>query len=273
MKPIDYLDRIADCIAKWAKDDRRVRAMFWFGSYCTRDISSYSDLDCALVLRPDVDINTLLADIRVVFGSECVFDVGRGYDGKACFWLSEQLVKVDIYLARLPDDLVWLADAKDVPAPRMTQVFDRDSLCNQLLDRAMQPAVMDVNSRINQEVEKFLIAFEACSLAQHSNDAYGHYFEYNLALGRLARLIQLARGKPYKMYLPTKLTTSCLTHEEQMAFCDLAGTMQLGKPHDTTRRLAAYFLNIQRELASRYQLSRTVGEVQIIINKILLRYT
>lgn len=245
--------------------------MFWFGSYSVRDPKCSSDLDCALLLGAASDFTAIITDLRDTLGTECQFQAGTGCDAKACFWVGPSFVKIDVVLARSSQDLAWLADAMDVPPPRLVCVFDHDGACASLLRRAHVPAALDVTSRINQEIEKFLVGFEACSAAHHKSDAYSHYFEYNLALGRVARLVQLARSRPERLYLPVKLTSTCLSLEEQERFRSLAGTMRLADTNAAKRRLARFFMAIFRELDDRYALARAADEVQVFLDQVLAR--
>lgn len=83
-----------------------------------------------------------------------------------------------------------------------------------------------------------MVAFEACSAAHARSDAYAFYFHYNLALGRLARIIQMVRGGAEHLYLPRHLTSSLMPLEEQTNFWGLAGTLYLPEALERKRALA-----------------------------------
>lgn len=271
MRPMDRLDLIARRVVVWAEREPGIRAMFWFGSFSIGCSTAYSDLDAAFLLSNDVEYDSVIKDLGHALGADCRYTAGSAQSGRASLWVGEELVKVEIVMARSPEGLAWLADADDVSSPRLVHVFDRDGAGDDIIRRAQLQKEINVELRVNQEIEKFLIGFEACSSAHRRSDAYGHYFEYNLALGRLARLMQLARGRPQRLYLPPQLTNTCLELPERQRFWELAGTMKLGQVNAAKRRLLEAFLDIVIELSGRIRLDRTVEELREFGEAIITR--
>lgn len=192
-------------------------------------------------------------------------------NGPATFWLDETLTKVDLLIASDPEGLAWLADSPDIPPPRLTAVLDKDSCCRAIVERASRPASRDTRQLVDEEIDKFVVAFEACSAAHRRSDAYQFYFQFNLALHRLARLVQLARGDPVYLYLPKMLLPSRMSFPEQLRWRELCGTMYLPEAHDAKRRLAAAFLEVVRELYHQLPGARSEVELTDFLNAVLCR--
>jgi protein tyrosine/serine phosphatase len=150
-----------------------------------------------------------------------------------------------------------MATSIDVPAPRFVAVLDKDQACGELLRLASVPGGKDPAALVDGEIEKFLVGFEAASNAHRRSDGYRFYFEYNLALHRLARLVELARGNGDYLFLPRMLLSGRLGHQEQIEFRDLHGVLYLPRAPEQKRKLAGAFLKIVRELAVRFPLRRS----------------
>jgi protein-tyrosine phosphatase len=186
-------------------------------------------------------------------------------------YVGEKYLKVECMLVSDPEDLAWLVDAEDVPAPRLALAFERDGAGQTLVRRASRPCHLDTVNLINREVAKFLEGFEACSRAHRLSDAYSFYFHYNLALGRLARLVQISRHKAEKLYLPAQLTNTRLRPGERQEFIDLAGSLYLPEANERKRRLAAKFIEFFEELAQSHKLDFDANKLRIFLNAIVRR--
>jgi len=158
-----------------------------------------------------------------------------------------------------------------VPAPRLALAFERDGAGQSLVQRAARPGNIDTAALVNHEIAKFLEGFEACSRAHRRSDGYSFYFHYNLALGRLARLVQISRHKAEKLYLPPQLTNSRLRPEERQGFIDLAGSLYLPEANERKRRLADKFIEFVAELKISYALDYSADELRAFLDAIIRR--
>jgi len=271
MTHVKRLHDIAETVEQWARKQPTIQAMYWFGSFCRGETSVASDLDCALLLESNTVWHPLSQELSDSVLDDCRFQVVLEEEGKACYWLGKHLVKLEVIMASDLKQMRWISDAEDVPPPHLSLVFSRNQESTQLLRRAQIQYQVNVSKKVEQEIEKFLLAFEACSAAHQQSDAYGMYFEYNLALGRLARLILLARGQPEHLYLPIQLSNSCLDEMEIISFRELAGTLFLPDGNKTKQKLRDFFLRTVTELGQLYNMPRTVVELEAFCNAILQR--
>lgn len=254
-----HLRELAEVVRIWAANDDRVRALLWYGTQALGTSSPFSDVDAAIVHRGQAA--EVVESLRQQLGQrvrECVHVHGRG---EAALWVDEALTKIDLRLVAHPDDLHAMATSMDVPAPRFVAVLDKDEACGELIGLASVRGGTDPAALIDGEIEKFLIGFEAASNAHRRSDGYRFYFEYNLALHRLARLVELARGNGDYLFLPRMLLSGLLGQEEQIEFRELHGVLYLPRAQEQKRKLAGAFLKIVRELAERFRLRRSIDSM------------
>ncbi len=270
MKPSDRLQLVATCLLNWAKREERVNALFWLGSFARGVAHWQSDLDAAVVLTDGASLPEMAEAVVSCLGPAVRHCVGP-LRGKLVLWCGEDLLKVEISLVRNPSELAWAAEARDVPPPRMVRAFARDGLTDAVVARAREECGLDLTARANEEIEKFLEGFEACSAAHRRSDAYSFYFEYNLTLHRVARLVQLSRGAPERLYLPPHLTNRCLVGQERKEFLELAAPMYLPEAQAAKRRLITRFLAVYDELARQHGLIRPRASIVAFAEAIMAR--
>lgn len=266
-----HLQRLGEDVVAWGLNEPRVRAILWYGSMARGDTSAHSDLDVAVVLREETDTTDIVRSCTDHFGHrvrDCSHIESRG---EATLWLDEPMTKVDLQLVCTPESLAWLSDSPDITPPRLVVALDKEGICGALADRAARTVARDVKRVAVEEVEKFLVAFEACSAAHRRSDGYQFYFQYNLALHRLARLVELSRGEPVFLYLPKLLLPRRMSLPEQIRWRELRGTIYLPEANEAKRRLAAAFMETVVELGARVPLRRTSDDLRRFLEAVILR--
>ena len=266
-----HLQRLGEDLIEWGRHEPRVRAILWYGSMARGDTSAHSDLDAAVVLREGTDTTDIVRSFPGHFGHRvraCSHIESRG---EATLWVDETMTKVDLQLVCAPESLAWLADSPDITPPRLVVALDKEEICGVLVDRAAKTVVRDVKRVAVEEIEKFLVAFEACSSAHRRSDGYQFYFQYNLALHRLARLVELSRGEPEFLYLPKLLLPRRMSLPEQIRWRELRGTIYLPEANEAKRRLAAAFMQTVVELGGRVPIRRTSDDLRRFLEAIILR--
>jgi hypothetical protein len=275
----DPLGRLAQRVRAWAEAAPTIRALFWYGGYGYGQLLPGSDLDVAVLLHPWADISQvaegLMADLRAQ-EEPMVYWIIDPVERRLSVWMGEVMTKLDVVFGRTVGELAWLADASDVPSPRLTAAWPvHEPDVTELLQRASRPILeSDVQlrrERCEKEIDKFLIAFEACSAAHAKGDAYAFYFQYNLALGRHARLVQLVRVGHRHLYLPRNLLTGPLSEDERESYCSLAGTLQLSEGHERKRSLARAFLHASEEARTKLGIRRHPVELGVFLERIQRR--
>ena len=116
--------------------------------------------------------------------------------------------------------------------------LQRGNLVAGFIEASTASHTRDVSALIDEEIEKFLVSFEAASSAHRRSDGYRFYFEHNLALHRLARLVELARGGDSYLFLPRMVLSGRMTLAEQITFRSLHGELYLPEAAALKRRLA-----------------------------------
>lgn len=266
-------------IRAWAEGAAAIRALFWFGGYGYGQLIPGSDLDVAVLLAPGAEpapVAEALVQHLGTRGDRVELQVFDSRAQRFTVWLGEALTKLDVVFGRTAGELVWLADARDVPPPRLTSAWpSREAEVLDLLQRASRPipATDPVLRREEgeREIDKFLVAFEACSVARARGDAYAFYFQYNLALGRLARLVQLLRVGHLHLYLPRNLFEEALSPDECGVFTALAGTLRLSAASERMRALAGAFLGAVEEARGGLGVGRAPSALNTFLERIQLR--
>lgn len=269
--PKQYRQRMAESLLNWAKASEDVLAWFWYGSYSIGKWSPGSDLDAAVLLRKSTLVSGIRQQLKEHLGSEIRHILSLTNPERFTCYVGADLLKVECVLATDPEQLAWLADSNDVPAPRLVLAFERDATGQHLASRAERSCNVDVEAVLNLEIAKFLEAFEASSRAHARSDAFEFYFHYNLALGRLARLVQTARHKPERLYLPPQLTNTRLRPEERMGFIKLSGSLYLPDANGKKRLLVGTFLQFVGELSRRHTLERSADELALFLHAVIER--
>jgi hypothetical protein len=273
------LHHLAQRVRAWAEAAPVLRALFWYGGYGYGQLLPGSDLDVAVLLHPRADISQVAEGLMASLREQDVpveYRVIDPVERRLTAWMGEAMVKLDVVFGRTVEELAWLADASDVPPPRLTSAWPvHEPDVTELLHRASRALPeFDVplrRERSEKEIDKFLVAFEACSAAHAKGDAYAFYFQYNLALGRLARLVQLVRAGHRHLYLPRNLLTGPLSGDEREVFRSLAGTLQLSEARERKRALARAFLQASEEARTTLGIQRHPSELGVFLERIQCR--
>jgi hypothetical protein len=257
-------------ILDWAQSEPCVLALFWYGSYSIGCSKADSDLDVAVLYETDtapswVSIERALGNVRMKIGTT----LGGG---SVSYFLGASLRRIDISWADREEGLAWLADCPEVPEPRLVLAFERNRAGQGLATRAAARLTLDLPRRAYEEIEKFVEAFEAASRAHNRSDAYSFYFQYNLALQRLARLISISRKGPPRLYLVRQLTNTLLSEKERGPFIALHATMDLKHGNQAKLRLQEKFLEFLRELsADPFRLTIDIESLRNFLDAVRIR--
>lgn len=247
-----HLHPFARTLVAWASTHPGIRAGFWYGGFGNEQVWPESDLDLALLLRPGRDPAALADAMAGALRADghaprhtCVLPDER----RIAVWAGAAPTRIDVVFGHHPMELGWLAEAVDVPAPRLAAAWPvdegDDEVRSLLLRASVQHDPLDAAARralAEREIDKFLVGFDQCSSAHARSDAYAFYFHYNLALGRLIRVVQLARGGIQHLYLPRNVMAGLMPVAEQVEYRSLAGTLYLPEAMDRKRALAECFL-------------------------------
>jgi hypothetical protein len=269
---------LAERVCSWARGASSIRALFWYGGYGYGKLLPGSDLDAALLLHPTADVaqtaNALVTSL-CGGGEPLTYHVIDPDERRLTLWWGAEMVKLDAVFGRTAGELAWLSDARDVPPPRLTCAWPvHEPEVEEILRRASLP-MMDSDARCRQEraereIDKFVVAFESCSAAYAKGDAYSFYFQYNLALGRLARIVQLTRVGYRYLYLPRGLLDA-LSLAEQESFRALSGTLVLDKARSSIDALGHAFFCAVDEAQSVLGVRRQVSALRGFLERLQRR--
>ena len=266
-----HLSLLAEELLQWGRTEPRVDAILWYGSTARGDSGPTSDLDTVVLHAASCQSFDVFESLLAHLGDRASFSSFVPGSGEATVWVDPQLTKLDLHFGTDPEDFGWLADSPDVPTPRLVVGHDPEHRCADLVTRATTELRRSVPDLLNAEIEKFLCSFEAASSAHRRSDGYQFYFQYNLALHRLARIIELLRGEPVYMFLPKLLLPRRMPMEEQKLWRELRGAIYLPEANSLKRRLAERFLEAIGDAHSKHQVQRRPDEAASFLQAVLRR--
>ena len=259
------LTDIAERMTRWADSCPGIEALLFYGSFARGQSVSGSDLDVALLVQPTVPTESVADAMKDWLGTEVTQDCTLQNGRQRVFWLGSTRLKLDLLLCSDPQELTWIAEARDVPAPRLSLAFarslDRIQPVLAMASRDVPWTTEELRARADLEVEKFLTSLDASQRANRLGDEYAAYFQYNLALHQLVRLIQLARGGASQLYLPRGLLEQHLSRSEAERFRTLAASLHDSGLAVQSQRLSQFFLGLCPELNDKLGTSRTAAEL------------
>ncbi|MHA1730849.1 MAG: tyrosine-protein phosphatase [Promethearchaeota archaeon] len=173
---------------------------------------------------------------------------------KGVLYTTQGLTKVEIFFVETLDQIRDFLPAGMSPGDFV--LLDKEGAVRTELEKLnlldpdglLTTGKVDVTSRINEELFKIIYGFEACSSAQAAGDRYRSYFEYNLILHRLVRLVSLARGHLNRLYLPRNFTGKVLKANEIQRFLSLNGVLTGEKWDDLVGRFTSFLSGILDEI-------------------------
>ncbi|HEX8213259.1 MAG TPA: tyrosine-protein phosphatase [Longimicrobium sp.] len=276
-----HLHSVARTIVEWASAHSGIQAGFWYGGFGNGQVWPESDLDLALLLEPDCDPAALAEALTGALEAAghaprhgCLLPDER----RIAVWTGAAPTRIDVVFGHQPAELAWLADAVDVPAPRLTAAWplneDDEEVRSLLLRAAAEHDPLDAaarRARAEREIDKFVVAFDQCSSAHARSDAYAFYFHYNLALGRLMRVVQLTRGGVRHLYLPRNLMAGLMPVAEQLEYRALAGTLYLPEALNRKTALADRFLAAVKEARETLDVHRDAATLRELLESVQRR--
>lgn len=264
-----HLHRLRDEVLGWATCEPLVEAVLWHGSVVRGDATPASDLDVVIVHGASTPATAVVASLSKHFGERLRFASHSKTD--ASLWVDASLTKIDLHMGSDAECFAWLADSPDAPAPRLCIGLDKTGCCGALVTRASRVFARDRVSLCNDEIDKFITGFEAASAAHRRSDGYQFYFHYNLALHRLARLIELLRGDAAYLFLPKLLLSRRMPLPEQQKWRGLRGTMYLPEANEAKRQLAESFIATLKDIATVVPITRSPDAIAQFLNSIIQR--
>ncbi len=275
------LSEILDRLVSFARKSDLVAGVILMGSMARKTVTPTSDIDLAFILSkggpsgPDLVKHTIDGVLALFYGNLRFHCLLSG-PTKLALFLGEPYTKVDLFIiqdvAEVSLYLPW-----DLPLDRFI-LLDKSGTLQQDLVTRKPPSAGDASTKaknaaeqFNAEIDKVLYAFEATSLNYARRDNYRFYFEYNIALHRLVRLICIARGFPDETFLPPDLGPRMLSAAERAVFQELQGEMNLFHARDLLQRFMAFFFTLLDTEQGRFKLRHSISSIREFCDNILHR--
>lgn len=260
---------IVTLLTKYASQSTDVQGLFALGSYARNEIEPYSDLDMVIfsIKKPQV----VFSQVEDVFANQVRFILNEG-ENKQIFLLGDELVKLDLIVTGELEDVKFLFLGSKIESLENSIIIDKTSHIYENLKKWKDEAPPDdIVSLINDEVEKFLISYEATSSAARKEDVFQSYFQYNLSLTRYIRMLQLEQGDASFLYTPKRIMNK-LRRYQVNRIERLNGTLKLNELRNKIKHLAIEFREIHSKLFSKNPgIQRSPEEIYSYLQEILDR--
>ncbi|MFX0066755.1 MAG: tyrosine-protein phosphatase [Candidatus Hermodarchaeota archaeon] len=248
-------EKIVEKVLAFAKNEVNVTALIALGSVARNDIQAYSDVDLALIRDQNSTEALICNNVKEIFQTDTVFSVITSPPTKLTLYLGNELLKLDLFIIKTFEEIKDYFWNSCIPEPQNAILYDKMGNLRTLIEQAEAPSPVNVPSEIERQIQMFLYAFEAFSNAHHASDGYRSYFEYNLALHRLVRIIYLLRGGRDFLFLPRKFVIDYVTDSERTIFRQLNGKIYLREVNKSKRLLLDFFYKILTEVKAKYLIS------------------
>ena len=247
----------------YAKVSENVVSVFIIGSYARGAPNSQSDLDAIIVSEADPEL--IFHQIKQRLSEQISYEL-RESSKKHILFLGEEYLKLDLTIVRDPSEAeTYYKTSKIIDTGRSIIVDKTNTLEATLQKWNNEPKTATVQL-INDENDKFLVSYDATQSAIGSGDAFQAYFQYNLSLTRLIRLIQLERGDSSYLYAPKNFLES-LPSDRSKRVSKLSASLDLDELRQRSILLASEFEVTISNLSQRFDVSRTLTDVRLFIQK------
>jgi predicted nucleotidyltransferase len=264
---LNYLD-IVDRLKNYADKSDKVSSLFAIGSYARGEMEVYSDID--MVICSPSSPGDILNEARSALSPFIRFEIS-GSENKVTMFLSRNLLRVDLIIVRDPSEVKELIKGSRISNFAQSILVDKSNSLLETFEKWNAEPVLDVSRIINEEISKFLISYESASVAARKEDVFQSYFQYNLSLTRLVRLIQLEKGNDSYLYVPKRFMNQ-LPLWRRNRIERLSGSLRLAEIRSRIDSLAIEFRETHSILYSRYRgIDRTPDEIREFLKRIQAR--
>jgi len=260
---------IVTLLTRYASQSTDVQGLFALGSYARKEIEPYSDLD--LVIFSKKKPNVVFSQVEDVFANQVRFILIEG-ENKQIFFLGDEHVKLDLIVTGDLELVKILFLGFRIESLENSIIIDKTGQIYENLKKWKDEAPPDdIVSLINDEVEKFLISFEATSSAARKEDVFQSYFQYNLSLTRYIRMLQLEQNDASFLYAPKRIMNK-LRRYQVNRIERLNGTLKLNELRYKIEHLAIEFREIHSKVFSKIPgIRRIPEEIHSYLQEILDR--
>ncbi|MFX0067436.1 MAG: tyrosine-protein phosphatase [Candidatus Hermodarchaeota archaeon] len=245
-------EKIVEKVLTFVKNEANVTALIALGSVARNDIQTYSDVNLALIRDQNSTEALICNNVKEIFQTDTVYSVTTSPPTKLTLYLGNELLKLDLFIIKTFEEIKDYFWNSCIPEPQNAILYDKEGNLRTILEQTEAPSPVNVALEIERQIQMFLYAFEAFSNAHHASDGYRSYFEYNLALHRLVRIVYLLRGGREFLFLPRKFIIDYVTDAEQIIFRQLNGKIYLREVNKTKRQLLDFFYDILTEVKSKF---------------------
>jgi len=236
-------------------ETHQIETAFLYGSFARQNPTINSDIDIAIVVNNDFDIEEMLKVFQNHFSIGLLKILRVDLRNKIVLYFNE-LPKVEIAFSQNISeyDRNYLGSEISIDKISDSILFDRKGNALQHFNTitVVKESLKDKNkeTEISNLINKFGYEFESCSAMHRRSDGYQFYFFYNIALQVAIQLNHFSKGHSKFNFLPKYFIANILTKEEQDPFYSLRGTLFLPEANQQKRKLLDFFYSAINSLVT-----------------------
>ncbi len=234
------------------KNNNQINAAIMYGSFARKDANVNSDLDFAILVNTNFDINNFVSQLKQAYNQ---FNIITAFYVKL-------RNKVVIHFVEIPKiEITFLHNITDIERNYKGSVIPKSNIENSIIfdkSDSLQPILKkwakeenkeNINEIINDLVSKFIYEFESCSSSHARSDGYKFYYFYNIAFHIAVQLKYLTKGNTDYYFLPKNLTSNIITEKtEQEEIYEISGSTYLPNANKKKRLLLNLFYSALADL-------------------------
>jgi protein tyrosine/serine phosphatase/predicted nucleotidyltransferase len=245
-----------------------IESAFVYGSFARKTHSVNSDIDIAIVVKNNFNVDDFLNELKNHFSEILMKSLKVELRNKVVLYFKE-LPKVEIAFSQNFREYDRNYLGSEIPYENIedTILFDKSHNILQHFQEITKSKIGINKKEIYNLIDKFLYEFESCSNSHKRSDGYQFYFFYNIALHVAVQLNHLSKGETKFNFLPKNFITNTLKKDKQKNFYEMKGTLLLLEANQQKRKLLDFFYDSLQNLISKEEFEDIKQFCEAIYNR------
>ena len=215
-----------------------VEGILLIGSFGRNTPVYNSDIDLAVITKPNFDIHHFLTTIKQFFPDSIKYILNVELRNKYVVYFYDS-PKLELNIFNKKADIIKYFLGSEINSLDDCIILDSNKNLKRYLQKLIEEkkvTIADQAVLFRNTVDKFIYDFESLSQFHKRSEAYKSYFQYNLALNDCFQLLQLNNNAPEFLYLPN-IQTYFSGKEGRDKLNSLNGTLYLPEVNEQKRVL------------------------------------
>ena len=264
-------DEAVASLVEFARRTPSVAGLVLLGSHARHAARPRSDVDFAVVVASGQSIGTVLSRLVRSLGRNARY-VLHTRNERLVVLTKPNLLRLDVHAYSNAAELNSFLMESSATMPRVSVLVDKTGAVGRLTRQWVRHSPRrDVPVLIDEELERFLDAFERASRYASGGDAYLYWYNSTLAITRWARLVKVTNADFSSLYAPKDLLLS-FRKSDRAQLEELAPSLKLPNARKELDHLGGALLSVyQRLYRQNKRLKRSPREARELLRAITAR--